>query len=85
MLERYKQKIRKVNMVELIKLHHTKRKGKELMKIIVKELKRQMEYLESLGYGEFEIYHGPADDDFVEPMAQGLWDSDTEHKVIILA
>lgn len=55
------------------------------MKITVNELKRQMEYLESLGYGEFEIYHGPADDDFVEPMAQGLWDSDTEHKVIILA
>lgn len=85
MLERYKQKIRKVNMVELIKLHHTKRREKELMKITVSELKRQMEYLESLGYGEFEIYHGPADDDFVEPMAQGLWDSDTEHKVIILA
>ena len=55
------------------------------MKITVNELKRQMEYLESLGYGEFEIYHGPADDDFVEPMVQGLWDSDTEHKVIILA
>lgn len=55
------------------------------MKITVNELKRQMEYLEGLGYGEFEIYHGPADDDFVEPMTQGLWDSDTKQKVIILA
>ena len=72
-------------MVELIKLHHTKRKGKEFMKVTVKELKKQLEYLENLGYGEFEIYHGSANDDLVEPMEKGLWDSDTKLKIILLA
>lgn len=55
------------------------------MKVTVKELKKQLEYLENLGYGEFEIYHGSANDDLVEPMEKGLWDSDTKLKIILLA
>lgn len=55
------------------------------MKVTVKELKKQMEYLESLGYGEFEVYHSSADCDFIEPMEHGLLDSDTKLKVILLA
>lgn len=52
--------------------------------ITVSELKRQLEALEKLGYGSYEVWR----EDFPlseEPVETGLFDVNFEHKTICLA
>lgn len=52
--------------------------------ITVSELKKQLETLESLGLGEYELWFRPYDSPDYR-VEEGVWDTDKESKTVAIA